>query len=1227
MKKTQFIELIKNIRKTLVSYVSIIFFVVLGTALFLGIGWVKSSLTLSINNTLNDTNVHDFEISYPYGLTDEAVKIVSNIEGIDFAEGVYSTEAFFKYDDLNYQAKIISLTNTVDTLYRTIGKIPSKKGEIAFERNFAESHGLKIGDVITFKHDSDSPIGINDLLKEDLDLLDNKTVDSDGMNVLTTDKFTITGLVESGVYMNQYRVTYGVSSKNIPNDCIAYVAKESFDTNNMTGYSTIVALCNSIHNDLFNSDEYKDNYDKYETIIKDKLKTYTDNRFNEINQSISIIKKKAHDKYDEGIEEYNDSIKLLEDSEKKLKDGKIELANGKKTLEDSQRQIDDGWKEIEKGRQQAAKGYADLKNVNTAYDSARGMLDVFVFTNSNKDSIINGIAKVHDANLIESSYINSNLPNDKYVVDLIDGLYSGPNYSDYPMDTTGKLASDYTKLLNDICSNSNFVSYKKLLDKYTSLRDSLSDGDQKNRIADIVDTLTLLFSAPDDALNLSKNVFSLYSKIKEVNVEKIYDNPVAEEIDNILINRLVPPTTLRELLQKIVDDVVDDRQNFNELFNAFADQMAQISSSSYEFSLINTAVNESKAIIDNAWDEYYKGVAKLDEGAKQLEDALIKVNKGWDEYNKNLKLLKNNERKIKNGWKELDEGYLDIIDAQKKLKELDDKLPVLDKYDSNILGRNSNAGVASAVVPTNIINNIKYTMAFLFVLVGAFVCYSALSRIVYDQTVQIGTKKALGFNSKEITGFYLLYAFSATTIGSIFGTLFARLFIEPFMVRAVASNYIVGELTFTFSIKETILFYIFELAITITATLLACNNTLKRPTTHLLTNQNQLLGKKRFFENFGIWKRTSLLIKTIINNCLNDTKRVFATLIGIVGCSSLLVCAATLVFNSYDSLNYQLNVITPFDTIVYFDSDNENALNEISKVLDTHNIEYSTSINSSYIAKSPIGSYLSNAFFSYTDDEFKNYFRTLDKGKPLTNTEGVYVTNAYLNYYNLKVGDPIVIINSNCEELSAPIAGAFDYYVLRSQIVVPKEYYEKLFNEKPKVNTFIFNIGDTLIKELAEELNSIDGYISTFDYAGEVKQINGSLISAVVIVALLFFVLSFVLAMLVLLNLMVVFVEEKKRELIVLMINGYERKDAKKYIYGDTIFLTIFGIIVGSILGSFAGIFTLKTFDGECVTVIQNITIPGCIICAILTAVLSGMACLIALRKIDKFELTDVNKA
>ena len=49
-----------------------------------------------------------------------------------------------------------------------------------------------------------------------------------------------------------------------------------------------------------------------------------------------------------------------------------------------------------------------------------------------------------------------------------------------------------------------------------------------------------------------------------------------------------------------------------------------------------------------------------------------------------------------------------------------------------------------------------------------------------------------------------------------------------------------------------------------------------------------------------------------------------------------------------------------------------------------------------------------------------------------------------------------------------------------------------------------------------------------------------------------YLLLSALMAIVVLLNLDIMFVDEKKRELIVLMINGFSVKDAKAYIYRDS---------------------------------------------------------------------------
>lgn len=1225
MKKIQLIELIKTIKKTFVSFISIIFFIVLGTALFLGIGWSTKAFVKTLDKTLNDTSVYDLDITYPYGLDDEAVNLILSIDDVEKAEGVYSTEAFFNHSSRNYQAKIISLTNDINTYSKVLGNLPSKIGEIAVERFWAEAHDVKVGDVITFKHNDKATVTLNDILKEDLDLFQNKKLDDDGMNYLNCDTFVVTALLETGTYINHFRVTYGVSSvSGIPNDCVMYVTKDSFDKDAFAGYSEIVVLCPSFHNYSYDSLEYQEEFDSASDKVNEVLNEYCLKKYNSLQTSISNLSNEIHNKYDDGIKEYNDALKEIEDGEKKIKDGKKELADAKKELENGQKEIDAGWAEVNAGKKEIAQNEEYLKYGSITQRVINGYIQTYSYVDDNKDSIIEAITFIHDAKNNNDIWLplQTDLPNDCYPLEVIDPYFNElPN----PYDAS-KLASNYSKMLRDIQENENFDSVEELFNTYEEYIGTLSEGTYKTNVEKIKTYLNTLLNVPEEIFNLANNTFELYRTLVDGDIPAdVYDNEIIKQINEILS---VTDIKVEDLLQFIIDEVPENYSTFDELFDAFSDQMQFVEDMNEPtFLIVDFTISGCGLIIDEAYKELNAGKAKLNEAINKLYDAQNKLNEGWDEYNDNVKLLAKKEKELLDGKKELENASDELEQAKKDIEEFDKNIPVLKDIDCSVLGRKSNGGVASAGVANEIMGNIKYTMALLFIIVGAFVCYSALSRIVYEQTVLIGTKKALGFNSFEITSFYVLYAFIATLIGSIVGTLLARFVIEKLIVIILAENYTVGELVMHFSIIDSLLFFAFELAISISATLLACNKNLKRKTTELLANQNQLLGKKRFFEDFIIWKRMPLLIKTIINNCLNDTKRVFATLIGIIGSCSLLVCAIVMINNINSTFDYQMKNVTAFDSLIYIDTENDTVVDNISKILDENNIDYTTSVNSTYIVKSPNDSYLSDAFFSYNDDKFKDYFHITLDGVPITNTNGIYITKAYAMAYDLEIGDSITFYDSNGEELNAPIAGIFDFYLLRGQLIVPREYYKTLFNDDPKVNTFVLNKGSHSLDELYNLLNSVDGFISVFDYEAEAIQLYSSLTSSIMIIVVAFFVLSVILALLVLLNLMVMFVNEKKRELIVLMINGFNRSDAKKYIYGDTIVLTIIGIFFGILLGITVGFATLKSLDSECVTVMRNINVPSLLLCALVTAFLTAITCLIALRKIDKFSLTDINKA
>ncbi len=1222
MKKTQIIELFKNIKKSIVSFISISFFVMLGTAIFLGIGWSEDSFKETVNKTANDWNLHDVQISFPYGFDEEFINSLNKSENVDVAEGFYSTEAFFKRGANKYQAKIMSITETINKPAKILGEIPNEVGEVAFERHWAEKNNIQIGDIITLEHNDDSDShALKAIYDNDIDALSNEEKTKSGIKNLVTDKFVVTGLFETAAYINQYKVTYGVSATtSIPNDCLMYVTKDSFDSDSFLGYPLLLISKDSLHEDNIFSDEYKNNFDEYKKIIEKELENYINKKNEKVVSASLKLKQDVNQKLIDGEKEIEDSEKKIFDGAEQIANGRRELVDGKIKLKDAQKQIIDGYEEYNDGKYKLNNAIAQLNQAQNTFNIIYNLLNGYQNFATNADYINNQIKTAfNDYETYKD--MAENYLDDGYIIVEFNNFYETIKSGEHD-DDIAQILIDYTLMIDRIKSNPNFESFDKSLENLSNQIEDLPDGPEKDYYRNLLITIEDTIEKTNDILDLPNEIFQAYKLLRAFNLDEIYKEEIIKKLDEALKSEGF--NNFSEVLQKIIDAIDDGKSTYEEIAPTLYTILNLISN---KIDTIMPVLEDYKIELNNAWSQIEQGKKELAKAEELLKGAENELEDGWKKYYKNLRLLNDKQNELKDGRIKLEDAKKELEQKKKDIKKLDDALDNIKTYDYNLLGRSSNGGIASSQIPSQIMGNVKYTMALLFVLVGIFVCYSALSRTVFEQTVQIGTKKALGLNNKEITIFYLAYAFIAVTIGSILGTLLARFLMEPLIVSILAKNYIVGELVYYFDIKTTLLFYAFELSVSLLTTYLACKNILKQKATKLLTGQNQILGKQRFYEKTKIWKKIPLFTKTIINNCFNDPRRVFATLVGVAGCCSLMVCATVIQTNMNDSLDYQLTNVAKFDTMIYFDSDNKNAQNNISKVLNDNNIDYVPSLYSSYTLKSPENTYLSSAFISFNSEKIFDFFEVAKDGVRLDTTNGVCISKAYAIHNNLEVGDKIQILDNLGKEHTLPISGILDFYLLRGQIVMGPQVYKNEFGELPKENTLLFRRGDYTIEELYTLLNETDGFVSIFDYGTEEIEIYGTLTSSMSILIVTFFVLSVILAILVLLNLYVMFVDEKKRELIVLMINGYGRKEAKKYIYEDTIFLTIIGIIIGCLVGAIVGFATIDTFTSDCVIMLKNINIPSYILCGLFATILSVCACLLALRKISKFKLTDINKA
>ncbi|MBE6014823.1 MAG: FtsX-like permease family protein [Lachnospiraceae bacterium] len=603
-------------------------------------------------------------------------------------------------------------------------------------------------------------------------------------------------------------------------------------------------------------------------------------------------------------------------------------------------------------------------------------------------------------------------------------------------------------------------------------------------------------------------------------------------------------------------------------------------------------------------------------------------------------------RQLTNGQSDLDSGQQQINTGKEKIAEYEEQVtnaelmlegPIVQQfrvavsdlkdYSSAILTIANNPTNAATLTITEILSRTKLSLASLFFIVGILVCYSALSRIVYSHMKLLGTKKALGLSKGEITRSYLYYGASTAIVGSILGGILGYFAIQPTIMMALRRNYVFKQDIFHIDFLEFLIIFLVELVIILLSTYVACRRILREQPVTLLAGPTPSDGRARFYEKSKLWKRLSLFSKTMFNNFFTDKRRVIGTLIGITGCTAMLVCGMVINLNSIKSSDIMFNELNPFDTLIMFDGKQEGAKDKIQKVLEENNIESSSF--ASYCIRMVLPDDRVNICYVYASDDenFPKFFKLkTDKGNLKEITDGARLVNGFGQSYNIDSGDKIEFIDNTGQHFFIPYIGEFESYLPRIIAVTSAETYTRYSKTDYYPTSFTVDLRGKDKEALLSQLKDIPGFITLYDYVSINKAGFNSVSSCTIIVALLAIILATIMAFLVLLNLFAMHVEEKKRELIILMINGYSLKYAKKYVYKDTIFLTVIGIILGSVLGQLAGDMNIQVFSYLPAHFYSGLNWLSILFGVVMAALLAFINSKIALRRINKFNLTDINK-
>lgn len=544
-----------------------------------------------------------------------------------------------------------------------------------------------------------------------------------------------------------------------------------------------------------------------------------------------------------------------------------------------------------------------------------------------------------------------------------------------------------------------------------------------------------------------------------------------------------------------------------------------------------------------------------------------------------------------------------------------------------ILSRDGNPSYKMYGVNAEGLGKLSLSFAFVYIAVALMVSYSSIGRMIGEQRNLIGTQKALGYKKLEILNQYLIYSFWATFFGVLWGVGFAIFIVEKISLNSYKQVYFFQEYNIVWDLKLIAIITIAAILLTSLATILGCRKIINTKTVQLLTYEIPKVNRRFSFEKLKVFKRMSLFNRTVIKNIFNDKTHAITTIIGIAGCTALMIIGFTLTFTFKTVNKNQFTDIQRFDQYLVVSNENADGKTNAKNYLDNEtNVKYLELMDNLVAMEVNKNDNIMIDLLCSDSLDINEYFKLESPNINETveiPSEGVLLSSNTASYYGIKENDFITILNSNGEKSSVKVVGLVNNYVCHFMVISP-QYYEEVTGQAINNNTFFIKLNGTDVNSLKSNLENIDGYrmlagkemgISIFE------NISESLNSVVQILIFL----SGVMALVVLLNLSIMYINEKSRTLSIMRINGYTLKEAKAFILRGDVVLFILGLIIGTVIGIVIGDNIVSIIETDSVAYTHTPSLLACVLSCSINIIFYIIIKLISNRRINKLPLNNVN--
>ena len=577
--------------------------------------------------------------------------------------------------------------------------------------------------------------------------------------------------------------------------------------------------------------------------------------------------------------------------------------------------------------------------------------------------------------------------------------------------------------------------------------------------------------------------------------------------------------------------------------------------------------------------EAYSNIYITVKGAKKYLTNSDSYKKLINKVKKDIDLIKDKQQDIR-----YDELYSDIIETSEMYGiSIDESKFIKPKW--YIYDRLDNTSYKELINASDNLKKIGNIFPIIFFAISVLVSLISMMRMIEEDRVENGTLKSLGYNSFHITLKYVIYSLLATTIGSSVGAIFGSYIIPSVIWNIYKKIFFIPKFIYLLKSDYNALgLWICILCICGTS-VIVCIKNLREVPANLMRPKAPKSGKKILLERINfIWKKLKFSDKITIRNIFRYKSRVITTILGIAGCTALILAGFGLKDSIKDVIDFQFNNIIKYDKML-MTNESINQIDIEKELLNDDKVENFTNVNTQNIKV--LFNDEEQEVTMITPDDFNSISKSISLIDLKTNNiidnisdNSCIISEKTAKLLDIDVGDKISLLDNDNNKYDIKVSYIIKNYI-NQYLYINKNTYNNLFKD--------YKINSVLISLKEEDKNSKDfdkkyisnGYALTIVDNDDIKSSMNDMLSSIDSIVAILIIAAASLAFVVLYNLSNINISERKREIATLKVLGFYPSEVDKYINRETVLLTILGIGIGLLFGSYLSHFIISTCEPD----------------------------------------------